>query len=245
MFVQRYKYKTGDSMKTKTTILVFCLGLALALAGCTHTNQLANFKLTSSKVLFKTYVSPLAHKVYVDLHTGYGTDPKSLVTIVLGEVASGYMESKIEEKLKTAVNTDSLVKSVSEGIREGLLTYYRVIASDTLENDTRFIAETKLLGIKLISNSGGVYASVGTQVTLTDRNTAKIVWENNETSSIPLYDVIIGAFGPGTIQTTTSIINAVRLMSMSEEEMRIMISNATEEAGRKQYETLREDTASE
>lgn len=231
-------------MKTKTIIYAFCFGLAFAFAGCTHTNQLANFNLTTSKVLFKTYVSPLAGKVYVDLHTGYGTDTKSVVTIVLGEVASGYMESQIEEKLKNAVNTDSLVNTIANGIKDGLKTYYRINTSDSLENDTRFIAETKLLGFKLVSGSGGVNASVNTQVTITDRNTAKIVWDNGETSCIPLYDVIIGAFGPGTIRTTASIINAVRLMNMSEEEMRIMISNASDEAGRKQCETLREDTAS-
>ncbi|MCE1164330.1 MAG: hypothetical protein LWX07_02885 [Bacteroidetes bacterium] len=231
-------------MKTKTIILAFCFGLALTFAGCAHTNQLANFNLSASKVLFKTYVSPLAGRVYVDLHTEYGTDAKSIVSVVLGEVASGYMESKIEEKLRSAVNSDSLVNSISAGVKDGLMTYYRVIATDTIDNETRFITETKLLGFKLISGSGGIYASVNTEVTITDRNTAKIVWDNSETSCIPLYDVIIGVFGPGTIQTTTSIINAIRLMNMSGEEMRVMISNASEEAGRKQYETLRDDTSS-
>jgi len=231
-------------MKTKTTIFVLLFLFTAFFAGCTHTNELAKFNLKASKVFFKNYVSPTAGRVRVDLHAGYGTDAKSLVKIILAETGSEIIESGIEEKLKRAVNTDSLVEYISDGIIGGLITYYTIDISEELEPDTRFIAETKLLGFKLVSNSGGVYADVSTEVTITDRNTAKIVWENRESSSIPLYDVIIDVFGSGTIRTTTSVINAIRLMNMSEDEMRVMISNASEEAGRKQSETLREDIAS-
>jgi hypothetical protein len=232
-------------MKSRITInSIIVLALALIFSGCSHTNELAKYNLTSANVFFKTYVSPSLTKVCVDIHTGYGTDTKSLITVILGEVGSGYAESRVEEKLRNAVNADSLVENVMEGVEEGLVTYCKINVSEELDNNTRYVAETKLLGFRLASNAGGIYADAKTEVILTDRNTGKIIWDNTESSNIPLREVVIGVFGPPVVNTAASIINAVKLMNMTEDEIRAAVNAAADEAGRRQSETLREDISS-
>jgi hypothetical protein len=232
-------------MKFRITInSLIVIALAFLFSGCTHTNELAKYNLASSNVYFKKYISPGLTKVCVDIHTGYGTDTKSLVTVILGEVGSGYAESKVEEKLRNAVNADSLSANLMEGVQEGLVTYCKINISDELDNDTRYVVETKLLGFRLASNSGGIYADAKTEVVLTDRNTGKIIWENRESSNIPLREVLIGVFGPSYVNTAASVINAVRLMNMTEDEIRAAVNAAADEAGRRQSETLREDISS-
>jgi hypothetical protein len=67
---------------------------------------------------------------------------------------------------------------------------------------------------------------------------------NTETSNIPLREVFNGVFYPSEIYTAAGIINAIRLMNMTEEEIRAAVDAAAGEAGRRQCETLREDISS-
>jgi hypothetical protein len=217
--------------------------VSVLLYGCTHTNDLAQYNISASKILFKKYVSFDLSKVYVDINTGYGNDTKSIITVILGGLGSGYTEGQVEEKFRNAINGDSISNNVMSGIKDGLLTYYKIIPVKGLEEDPQYIMETQLLKFYLESNAYGIYVKARTKAILTDRNTARTVWENDETSSVPINDVYIPSFGSQTIQTTKSIINAIRLMNMSEEELRYAINETAEEVGRMQSETLRKDIA--
>lgn len=232
-------------MKSRVKILILLPVFAISalLYGCTHTNNLAGFNIVSSKILFKKYVSYDLSKVNVDINTGYGNDTKSIIGVILGGLASGYTEEQVKEKFRNAINGDSISTNITDGIKEGLLTYYRITPVKALEEDPKFIMDTQLLKFYIESNSYGIYVKAHTKAILTDRNTARTVWENDETSSIPLYDVYIPSFGSQTIQTSKSVLNAIRLMNMTEEELRFAINAAAEEVGRMQSETLREDIA--
>ncbi len=232
-------------MKTKIhiIIIVVVLFVSVLLNGCTHTNDLANYNLSASKILFKKYVSYDLSKVNVEFNTGYGNDTKSIIGVILGGLASGYTEGQVKEKFRNAINGDSISSNIMYGIKDGLLTYYKIMPVKSLDEDPRFIMETQLLKFYIESNAYGIYVRATTKALLTDRNTARTVWENDETSSVPLYDVYIPSFGYETIQTTKSVLNAIRLMNMSEEELRYAINAAAEEVGRMQSETLRKDIA--
>jgi len=232
-------------MKSRVKILILLPVFAISalLYGCTHTNNLAGFNIVSSKILFKKYVPYDISKVNVDINTGYGNDTKSIIGVILGGLASGYTEERVKEKFRNAINGDSISTNITDGIKEGLLTYYRITPVKALEEDPMFIMDTQLLKFYIESNSYGIYVKAHTKAILTDRNTARTVWENDETSSIPLYDVYIPSFGSQTIQTSKSVLNAIRLMNMTEEELRFAINAAAEEVGRMQSETLREDIA--
>jgi hypothetical protein len=231
----------------KTRIHLFNMLAAIIISGliygCAHTNDLGSYNISGSKILFKKYVSYDLSKVYVSINTGYGDDTKSIIGVILGGLASGYTEEQVKEKFRNAISADSISNNISDGIKEGLLTYYRISPVKTLDEDPRFIMETQLLKFYVESSSYGIYVKARTKAILTDRNTARTVWENDETSSVPLYDVYIPSFGYQTIETTKSIINAIRLMSMTEDELRYAINATAEEVGRMQSETLRKDIA--
>jgi len=206
-------------------------------------NDLASYNISSSKILFKKYVAYDISKVNVNINMGYGNDTKSIIAIVLGGLGSGYAEGQVEEKFRKAINGDSISNNIMSGIKEGLLTYYKINSVKGLEDDPQFVMETQLLKFTVESNSYGIYVRARTKAILTDRNTARTVWENDETSSVPLYDVYIPSFGYQTVETTKSVINAIRLMNMSEDELRYAINATSEEVGRMQSETLRKDIA--
>lgn len=220
-------------------LLVFVI--SVFIYGCTHTNNLANFNIASSTVLFKKYVSYDISKVDVQINTGYGNDTKSIIAVILGGIGSGYAEGQVDQKFRNAINEDSISNNLLNGMKDGLLTYYRIKPATGLEDDPRYIMEMQLLKYYLESNSYGIYIRARTRAILTDRNTAKTVWENEETSSVPLYDAYIPDFGSQTIYTSKGIINAIRLMNMTEDELRYAINAAAEEVGKMQSETLRKD----
>lgn len=232
-------------MKTRIHIInvLAVLFMSVLLNGCTHTNDLASYNLSASRILFKKYVSYDLSKVNVEFNTGYGNDTKSIIGVILGGLASGYTEGQVREKFRNAINGDSIFSNIMYGIKDGLLTYYRITAVKSLDEDPRFIMETQLLKFYIESNAYGIYVRATTKAILTDRNTARTVWENDETASVPLYDVYIPSFGYETIQTTKSVLNAIRLMNMNEEELRFAINAAAEEVGKMQSETLRKDIA--
>ena len=232
-------------MKTRihTFNLLNVLIVSVLIYGCAHTNNLAQYNISSSKILFKKYIPYDLSKVYVDINTGYGNNTKSIIGVILGGLASGYTEEQVQEKFRSAINGDSISTNIMDGIKEGLLTYYRITPVKSLNEDPRFIMETHLLKFYVESSSYGIYIKARTKTILTDRNTARTVWENDETSSVPLYDAYIPSFGYQTIETSKSIINAIRLMNMTEDELRFAINATAEEVGRMQSETLRKDIA--
>ena len=232
-------------MKTiiHTINLLAVITVSVLLYGCTHTNDLAQYNISASKILFKKYVSYDLSKVYVDINTGYGNDTKSIITVILGGLASGYTEGQVQEKFRNAINGDSISNNIMSGLKDGLQTYYRISPVKALNEDPKFIMETQLLKFYIESSSYGIYVKARTKAILTDRNTARTVWENDEESSVPLYDVYIPSFGYQTIETSKSVLNAIRLMSMTEDELRFTINATAEEVGRMQSETLRKDIA--
>jgi len=232
-------------MKTRihTFNLLIVLIVPVLIYGCAHTNNLAQYNISSSKILFKKYIPYDLSKVYVDINIGYGNNTKSIIGVILGGLASGYTEEQVQEKFRSAINRDSISTNIMNGIKDGLLTYYKINPVETLEDNPQFIMETQLLKFYVESSSYGIYVKARTKAILTDRNTTRTVWENDETSSVPINDVYIPSFGSQTIQTTKSIINAIRLMNMSEEELQYAINATAEEVGRMQSETLRKDIA--
>ena len=225
--------------RIKYIIIIFLP--AMVLFGCTHTNELAKYSLSGKNFLFKQWVNPSLTRVSVDINTSY--ESKNPFVVILSDIGSTYSESEIKEKLQNAINADSIASSVSDGLREGLNTYYKINTVTSLEENPQYIVETKVEKFRLGSNSYGVFATVECSVIITDRNTARIVWENYETSTNPIRDVIITLGEPMLVRTTASVINAIRLMNMSNEEIRTAIYNAVIEAGKKQSDQLREDIA--
>ena len=124
-------------------------------------------------------------------------------------------------------------------------TYFNTNTVENLDENPQFIAETRLERFRIVSNTSGIYAMIDTRIILTDRGTAKTVWENTECANVPIGDVIYDFTCNRYIRTAKGVINAVRLMQMSEEEIRAAINIVAGEAGKRQSDQLREDIAGE
>ncbi|MCX6163765.1 MAG: hypothetical protein NTU73_02700 [Ignavibacteriae bacterium] len=224
-------------------ILIFLSFLFIInLSGCgTHINEFKKFKLTNKNILFKQYVSPDLTKVNVDIGE-YHYD-QSLVTIILTDIGGTIAENSVREKIQNAVNSDSIAFAISESISEEMRTYFNTNTVENLDENPQYIAETRLERFRVVSNTSGIYATIDTRIILTDRGTAKTVWENTECANVPIGDVIYDFTCNRYIRTAKGVINAVRLMQMSEEEIRAAINVAASEAGKRQCDQMREDIA--
>jgi hypothetical protein len=210
--------------------------------GCgTHINEFARFNLTNKNIMFTQYVNPDLSRVDVSISDYYCDE--NLVTIILKEVGGAVAENSALEKLQNAVNNDSIVNAISDGICEGMKTYFYANPVYDLEENPQYIAETRLERFRLVSNTSGIYAMIDTRIIITDRGTAKTVWENTECANVPIGDVIYDFTFNRYIRTAKGVLNAARLMSMSEEEIRAAINLAAGEAGKRQCDQLREDIA--
>ena len=227
--------------KYKGIIPLLIIPLILSLS-CSHTNELAKFDLLKRTVLFKHYSKHDLTRVNVSIDNEYihGDDP---FVVILTDIGESYMESEVSEKMQKALNPDSISISISNGIKEGLITYYNMKPVISLADDPQYIVETRFERFRLRSNNVGVYAKIDSRVIITDRNTAVTVWENGESSDIPIYDVVISYTSSRIVRTTKSIINAIRLLQMTEEEIAVAINIAAGEVGKEQSDQLREDIA--
>jgi hypothetical protein len=75
------------------------------------------------------------------------------------------------------------------------------------------------------------------------RPTGAIVWENSESHTIPLSETYLAPLGPAPVRSGVSIFNAVKLLSLSQEELRTVVARAAMNVGVEIGETLREDIA--
>jgi|WetSurMetagenome_2_1015567.scaffolds.fasta_scaffold123109_2 hypothetical protein len=227
-------------MKIFKNLLILIIP-AICYFGCTHTNELAYFNLSNKNILFTQWVNPDLSSAKVVINTSY--ESVNPLAVILSDFGSIYTEGEIREKLQNAVDADSIIYSITEGLKNGLNTHYKINIVDNLEDEPQFIVEAKLEKFCLSSNSTGIYASVNCDVIITERKSAKTVWENTEISTIPVNYIMISFYETTLIRTAKSIINAVRLMNMSEEEIRNAINNTAKEVGKIQSERLREDIA--
>lgn len=226
-------------------IIIFLLFIfSVGISGCgTHINQFSKFRLTNKNVMFRQYVSPDLTRVNVDIGEYYYDN--NLVTVILGNVGGAITENSVREKIQNAINPDSIAYAISDGIGEGLKTYFYANVVESLDDNPNYIAETRLERFRVVSNTSGIYAMIDTRVIISDRGTAKTVWENTECANVPVGEVIYDFTCNRYIRTAKGVINAVRLLQMSEEEIRAAIDIASEEAGRRQCDQLREDIAGE
>jgi hypothetical protein len=226
----------------RKTIIFLSFVFAITLTGCgVHINEFARFTLSNKNILLKQYVNPDLTRVNVDIGEYYYDN--NIVTVILSDIGGTIAENSVREKINNAINTDSLGLAISDGISDGLKTYFNANIVESLDDNPQFISETRLERFRIVSNTSGVYAMIDTRVLITDRGTAKTVWENTECANIPIGDVIYDFTCNRYIRTAKGVINAIRLLQMSEEEIRAAINIASGEAGKRQCDQLREDIA--
>ncbi len=228
--------------KKNIKIVLLFIPVLFAFIGCgTHINKIGKFEIENKNILYKHYVNPDLTRVNVDIGEYYYD--QSLVTVVLTDIGGTIAENNVKEKVLKAINADSIVIAISKSISEEMRMFFNTKTVKEVDENPHFIVETKLERFRIVSNSSGIFAMIDTRIVMIDRKTAKTVWENTECANVPIGDVIYDFNTNRYIKTAKGVINTVRLLQMSEEEIKASINIAVKEAGKRQCEQLREDIA--
>lgn len=229
----------------KINYSIIFLFLLSGLFGCAHTNYIKDYNMSGKKYMFKQYVSGNNTGAWIDISNGSYSDKGGWVSVILTEIGEGIAEGKVKDKLERVLKADSITKAISDGVKEGLKTYYMIETVDSLSQNPDYIFETKFKKITFSSDAYGISANMRASVRIIDRKTAKTVWENSESYRLPIKDVYVSYLGGPYVRTGASVVNLVRLLEMTDDEIKYAINELAKEVGYRHTETLREDISGE
>ncbi len=212
---------------------------AVLLAACTHTNRLAQFKINGASALYRTTMSSDAASAIAVIES----PSKSTESNIITAIGSVIVSAEAEQKLARAMNSDSLAESVGNGIKQSTADYLGIRSVAGMAENPDLIIETELTDCKLLSSSIGLAIHVTGNSRIIDRRTGQIVWENSESHDVPISETYLAAIAPRGVRSGVSIFNAIQLLTLSEQEIRLVVQAAAKDAGREIGETLREDVA--
>lgn len=223
----------------RTKLVLIAILATLGVAACSHTNNLAKYTFSNSKILFRARA------------TGSGASfaainnpvEKNVVTGIIAAIGSGVVSEEGRAKLEKAVNRDTIVNAVARGMQQAVTDYLNVQPVTSIADEPEFLVETDLTEYTIVSLSTGLFIKAEGNSRMIHRPTGAIVWENSESHTIPLSETYLAAFGSAPVASGVSIYNAVKLLSLSEEELRAVVAHAATNVGEEIGETLREDIA--
>ena len=153
-------------------------------------------------------------------------------------IGQALVEGNTKDKLISASNPDSVVNYISQGVEKTLIQYMNTNPVNDYKGQYDFIVNTTLDELKFVSNSGSMYIRVKAICTITSRKDGSVVWENSESENIPL-----NRYGSNDSDSKLlkNLGQLTDLATLSEEEIRLSIKQASQEVGRLMVVTLRED----
>ncbi|MCL5030910.1 MAG: hypothetical protein M1480_18030 [Bacteroidetes bacterium] len=210
------------------------------LAGCAHTNELAKYDLSGKGILFSNHVSANASKLQFVNHTPAKQEKeKSDVLSAIASIGSDILSESSKSKITDAVSTDSIASYVSEGLKNALIIFLKINPVNSVNENPQFVVETTIDKCQLVTGTDHVSISVQASSRIIDRNSGNIVWDDNETETVPVEENY--ANDKDNSSTLNKVISAVQLSSLSEKEIQKVVNEAAKNAGRKIGETFRED----
>jgi hypothetical protein len=224
-------------MNVRTSFLL--LAAVLVAGGCGHTNNLAKYNLAGSTALYRAYTSGSAH-TYAGIQNPAS---KNVISGIIAAIGSGIVSEEGRKKLERAVVADTIAGAVARGMQQATTDYLSLRPVASVADDPEYLIETELTEYTLVSLSEGLFMRVKGKSRVIHRKTGAIVWENSESHTVPLSETYLAGLAPAPIASGVSIFNAVRLLTLTEQEIATVVNQAATQAGREIGETLREDVA--
>lgn len=222
-------------------ISVFLLAF-LTFTGCSGVNEFAKYDITNSKIYFKSSAKHSASNVKINIKDFYFSD-NSPAEIILTEIGENIMSGNVQKKVDRAFQPDTVSIKLSDGVMGGLRDYFNFTPVESSADNPDYLFETRLEKFELSSSTYGIQARISAEILIVDRKSAKTVWRNTESVRTPLKESLAGYYPNETVRTAVSIVNAVRLMEMTEEEIRDAIYFTTDELAYELTDVLRNDIA--
>jgi hypothetical protein len=230
-------------MKKNSFIILAGLITAFIISSCSGTNNLAKYDLYQKNIYFDKSIGPEANKVQIEYSNDVSKSKKNDgVLESIGNVATSIGQALIEgntkEKLMNASNPDSVANYISQGVEKTLIQYMNINLINDYRGQYDFIANTLLDELKFVSNSGSMYINVKAICTITCRKDGAVVWENSESENIQLKRYSSKNSDAKFLKDLGQLTD---LASLSEDELRLSIKQASQELGRLMGVQLRED----
>jgi len=226
-------------MTFKRFLLIGTIPLVLLFGACGHTNKLAQYDVAGRTALFRSFtVGGAASGVSV-----VESPARNTTMEIIAAIGSVIVSDQARRKLEQAFDGDSIAHAISLGIRNATADYLRIRPVQSMADDPDLIIETELSRCRLVSGSVGIVLHVDGKSRVIDRRTGVVVWDDSESHTIPLSETYLAVIAPKPVSSGASIFNAVKLLTLTDEELRTVANNAAMDAGREIGETLREDVA--
>jgi hypothetical protein len=213
---------------------MFLLG-GLALASCGHTNELAHYKIKGATANYRSRVESGALKSTASI-SDTSSNP---ITNVAASIGSDAASRATEQKIASAISAESLAQFFAAGIRQSSKDYLQL---RLVPDNGQYIVESILQEFSVNSTSSGVDATVRGTSRIIDRASGKIIWEDQETNTVPLRNTPV-TNGQTVSASLASAFNAAQLADLSISEIRTVLVNTADEAGKQMAETLRVDVS--
>ncbi len=229
--------KVEERKRMKKLNLVLLVVVAIFLYSCGSTNNLSDYKLKQQTIFFDEIIVMTSAQVEI-IHNNNNKGNSDLE--VLGEIATSLgkavLTSETENKLREAAKPRLVVEDISYGVEQALVKYLMVEPTKTLDMDAKFVVTTTLEELKILSTTNGIYMRCKATVSITDRQSGGLVWENCEAENVPIRRNSVSSN-----TTAATIAQAADLATLSEKEMEQAVESASNEVGRLMAETLRKD----
>ena len=203
--------------------------LSVLLVGCGSSHRLREYDIHGKNVAFlnRTEVEDVSGGVWID-----DPDPDyekpwtgivALLLSIFGSVAA-------DGKLDNAVDTQGVSRVLAEQIEMRMVNRLGVHAVSPEDPQVDFLMATHVERLALNSNAAGVFLSARVNQQLFSARDSTLVWEEELTQEVPL------RWHPGfvihpTIATAGSVVGAIELLSMKEEEIQSAVFYTAEDLG--------------
>lgn len=213
-------------MKKKISILVLA---GVMLAGCAGTNRLKEYDIHGKNVAFlnRTEVADVSGGVWID---DPDPDPDTPWTGIVAALLSIFGSVAADSKLDNAIDTPAVSRVLAEQIELRMVDRLGVRSVPPTDAHVDFLMATHVERLSLGSNAAGVFLSAKVNQQLFSARDSTLVWEETLRRSVPL------RFHPGfvihpTIATAGSVVGAIELLSMEEEEIQAAVLYTAQSLG--------------
>ncbi|HEX2787892.1 MAG TPA: hypothetical protein VHP32_08305 [Ignavibacteria bacterium] len=223
-------------------LFLLVLIITVMAGSCSSVNELSKYNLSGTKVLFKTRTGTAASRVNINFESSKKSKEGVLIDIIY-DIGGGYVKKDVEAKIQRLFNPDSIAENVSGSIEEILRTYYNIVPVESLDENPDIIVETQMNKYTLNVDDYNIYSHFSGTLSIFDRKSGAIVWKNTEGINEPFEEWY--AYNPNDkkIKDINRVINIIKLMNMSDEEIRNSIDLSASKIAYNLSDNLREDIA--
>ena len=164
--------------------------------------------------------------------------------MIVGTVKSigeSIVEGDVESKIMNATNPNDVARSISGELKETMVKYLTVTPTDNLNDVYFYIVTTRLKDITLNSNEYDMFLHLKAEVEITEQGTADVVWDYCDSRSVSLRNYLSNVDKSAFDPNVSDIMQVTSLLTLSEENLRIVINAAARDIGREFSKQFRKD----